>query len=595
MKDNFNSMLKLLTVAVIAQKGESYTTVVDRIREWGIGTAKFIGAGVEKDLLRIGIEDADALTNIVNGLLRGKGNPRNYANYEEEVHQFFSWVELTRKNKLWAGMHFLTIDQTSFLDNLRKYFIRESVAAETYLISKASFLREPALVGCFSNISIAAASGENLPSIFEGKTDSEILSHIKKVAIKLGATKESAPTVPNITKLKEDPKNHDALETVRLGRKYLDAKKKAAVQRIVRSQGITDKANVPLVKVRVMAKLLKEQGITWPVLCPNLTKGEYVDDTLIVYTPYGVSLGRTIPHNTEIAYNTEFNPNYTDKFTDGKGGMYYLKMKTPMAKDFSSVSPMGRAVSNKEKTFDIVAEFAENIDAHRKKWVRNLTSKDEETRMAATIIEIVYQSSIRIGSKIGESEVDGKTVDTYGLTVLQGKHFKILGDKVRISYAGKAGQKQKQILNPKDDVHYNKAVANLATYLEGKDRNDFVFELSSGKRLDSNMANRHFKEITGVADLTIHKFRHVKANVLAKPIIAKCPYLGKSGNSNSAVAKWFRENMKPVGVALGHFTAGEVTGTTAIYSYIDPRLSKSFFEDCKVQIPREILTRLKDD
>lgn len=595
MKTLFNSMLKLLTVTVVAQKGESYEPVVDKIQIWAKETVSFISKGVQQGLLRIGDEDVDAFQNMVSGLKVGNGNPQNFEDYKEDVNAFFAWIEMCRKNKLIAGMHFLTPDQTSFLDSLRRFFIRESVSAETYIINKAGFLKEPALISCFGNITISAASGDNLPEEFRDLKDTQILAKIKKLAIKLGASEEVAPTVPNITKLKQDPKNLAPLELIRSGKKYLDAKKKAAVQSIVRNNGVMDKGDVPLVKAKLMAKLLKAEGITWPIICPNLTNGEYVDDTLTVYTPQGVSLGRTIPHNTEIVYNPDFNPKYKDKFTDGKGGMYYFKMKTPMAKGFSSVSPIGRANSNKEKTFDAVAEFAKDIDKHRRRWTSHLNSRIEEKRMAATVIEIVYQSSMRIGSKIGAAEVDGKVVDTYGLTVLRVKHMKKVKNTVKIVYTGKAGQKQKQILNPKSDIHYQKAIANLESYLNGKDRNDFVFELTSGKRFDSNLANHYLREFTGVEDVTIHKFRHVKANALAIPILEKCPYLGKTGNTNAEVTKWFKENMKPVGEALGHFTGGEVTGTTAIYSYIDPRLSKKFFEDCKVQIPREILKRLTED
>jgi hypothetical protein len=67
--------------------------------------------------------------------------------------------------------------------------------------------------------------------------------------------------------------------------------------------------------------------------------------------------------------------------------------------------------------------------------------------MAATILEIVYQSAIRIGSKIGSATgADGETKETYALTVLKRKHFKVLKNRVKLHYIGKAAQEQTQYL-----------------------------------------------------------------------------------------------------------------------------------------------------
>jgi hypothetical protein len=60
------------------------------------------------------------------------------------------------------------------------------------------------------------------------------------------------------------------------------------------------------------------------------------------------------------------------------------------------------------------------------------------------------------------------------------------------------------------------------------------------------MANAYLKEFTGSNDVTVHKFRHVKANAIATPILADCPFLGRTDNSRTAVNKWFKENMKQV-------------------------------------------------
>jgi hypothetical protein len=217
--------------------------------------------------------------------------------------------------------------------------------------------------------------------------------------------------------------------------------------------------------------------------------------------------------------------------------------------------------------------------------------------MAATILEIVYQSAVRIGSKIGSAKgADGVTKDTYGLTVLKRKNFKVLKNRVKLHYIGKAAQEQTQYLIKGKDPKYDIALNNLVSYLRDKEPDEFAFLLPNGSRFTAAMANHYLHEIGGVpAAITIHKFRHIKANSLAIPILESCPLIGADDNTVKGVLDWLNENMKSVGEELGHFKEGQVVGTTAIASYVDPMLVKKLFQSCNVQLPAALEKLVKEE
>jgi hypothetical protein len=104
------------------------------------------------------------------------------------------------------------------------------------------------------------------------------------------------------------------------------------------------------------------------------------------------------------------------------------------------------------------------------------------------------------------------------------------------------------------------------------------------------------RELAGIpASVSIHKFRHIKANSLAVPILEACPLIGKKDNTAKGVLAWLNENMKEVGEKLGHFKEGQTVGTTAIASYVDPLLVKSLFEKCQVQLPAAIEKLVREE
>lgn len=594
MKHEFDGLLKLLTVVALARNGQSYELVKTKIPSWAASAAKFIELAVTSKTLKISKPVATSLATIISTLpANSKKGKKYYESIKEEVQTFAGWIEANRKAGAWQQFTALSLDQTTFLDTLRKIFLIDSEAGERWLQSKVNLLKEPMLSKCFAgNLDELLPRPEDFPLEFKRKTDQQILDMLVDLAIDLGSPKELAPLI-HVQKTARE-KDEASFLLWKAGQVYLSAKAKDAVSKIVRNYGHTDIAPVPVVPVKEMSQHLKEYGIVWPVVNPQLKKGELMADNMSLYTKTGLSLGRGVPFNAKISYNPNYTPEYTDKFSQGRGGMYYLKLDFAWGGS-TSVAPAGRANSNKEKTFAKVESFGSKIDTFRKKWTAKLTSRDPEERMGATILEIVYQSSIRIGSRIGTAVVEGKDVKTYGLTVLKGKHMTKVGNNVKLKYIGKAGQQQTQMLKPGTDAKYKQAIANLVSYMDGKDKNDFVFTLPDGTRFTSLMANNYLKKITGSSAISIHKFRHIKANAIAAPILAECPFLGKTGNNRVEVTKWFKENMKQVGEALGHFTAGEVTGNTAIYAYIDPRISKKFFEDCNVQIPKEIVKLLAEE
>lgn len=595
MKSDFTGLLKLLTVAALAKRGAPFDSVQSHLIDWAGEAVAFFEEAVKQKYIKFGSKQASSFAKIVEVLHSPSHNKKPHLIYKRiqgDIETFASWLEANRKNGNWARFVELTVDQTTFLDSLRKIFLIDSESADRWLTSKVGLLKEPQLTKCFAaDIEEEFERPEDFPREFDKKSDEQILNIVTNLALQLGAKKDLAPLLQS----QKDAKAIDEkkFNLWKAGSTYLQKKAKDAVTKIVRNYGLVDRAPVPVVPVKDMRAHLSDMGIIWPTINSQLKRGELVDDSLHVYTKDGQSLGRSIHPTAKITYNANYTPEYTDKFSTGRGGMYYLKLDFAWGGS-STVAPVGRSTANKEKTFGKVAEFTKKLDTYRKRWTAKLTSKDDEERMAATILEIVFQTSIRIGSRIGKATVEGKVTETYGLTVLKAKNAKKLGNRVKLTYVGKAGQNQTQVLDPKTDKYYKQAVANLLTYLDGKGPNDFIFTVDNA-RFTSGLANQYLKEFTGTSSISIHKFRHIKANSLAEPILAECPYLGKKDNSRTEVMKWFKEQMKQVGEQLGHFTKGDVTGTTAIYSYIDPRISKKFFEDCHVQIPKEIVKLLAEE
>lgn len=595
MKKDFNSLLKVLTLASMAKLKINYEPVVDQIEDWTAGAIGFLSVAVQNKGVRISKAMAQSFANVLKSLDKNAtSNPKAYARIEADLLQVGEWLELNRKLGNWARLSELTTDQTTFLDTLRKIIIKDSESSAKWLQTKIGLLHEPLLVKCFAgDMDEEFPKPADFPRIYAKKTDQQIWDKLCDLARDLGAPEDKVPGIGSQKEARE--KDPDTFALWQAGRKYLSEKAKHVMAKLVRNYGVLDVAPVPVVPVKELIKLMDEQGIVWPMLSKRLKRGELIADNGTVYTKQGLSLGRTVPADALIQYNPNYTHEYSDKFSQGRGGMYYIKIKPAFAEGYSSVSPIGRAASNKDKTFGKVDSFSKDIDKFRNKWTAKLNARDEEERMAATILEIVFQSSIRIGSKLGSATVEGKSVHTYGLTMLQVRHATVVGKTVKLKYVGKAGQLQNQTLKANGDAKYQKAIDNFISYLKDKDKTDLIFTLESGGRFTSAMANTYLKRITGNSDISIHKFRHVKANAVATPILEKCPFLGKTDNSRTEVNKWFKENMKHVGEALGHFNKGETTGTTAIYSYIDPRISKKFFEDCNVQVPKEVEKLLKND
>jgi hypothetical protein len=478
--------------------------------------------------------------------------------------------------------------------SLRKIILLDSESSLKWVRTKIGLLQEPLLVQCFAgDLEEEFPKPADFPSIFARKTDQQIWDKLCDLARDLGSPEEKLPRISSQKEAKEsDP---DTFALWKAGTKYLQDKAKHVMAKLVRNYGVLDVAPVPVVPIRELIKHMDEQGIVWPMLNRRLKGGELVADDGIVYTKDGLSLGRTIPPDALVKYNPNYEHEYTDKFSQGRGGMYYIKIKPSFAEGFGSVSPIGRSAANKDKTFDKIDQFAKKINSHRRRWTSKLASKDEEEQMAAVVLEVAYQAAIRIGSKIGSAKnATGQRVDTSGLTFLKGKEARIVGKTVKLNYVGKAAQTQTQVLKTSDPL-YQKAINLMQEYIKRNGKDGYIFTLKSGVRFSSQMANAYLKEFTGSNDVTVHKFRHVKANAIATPILADCPFLGRTDNSRTAVNKWFKENMKQVGEALGHLTKGTTTGTTAIYSYIDPRISKKFFEDCNVQVPKEVEKLLTEE
>lgn len=598
MKQEFNSFLKVLTVVVLAKQGRDYGLVNEKVLGWALDSYNFIS---QLDYRRLKGLNFEKYANSFGDIIQALKSENDFSKFSHNVEAVAEWLEENRKRGMWSRLVELSIDQTTFLDYLRKILLpKGSESSERWLEQKVNFLKEPNLTKCFAgDLEEEYEHNKELPPQLKGKSDKQIYTIISNISKMLPGNKEVPPFLDPQKQAREEEPGKFAIWQA--GRDYLQIKAKKTIAKIVRTYGDTSVTSVPVLPIKTLKQHIKNSDIIWPTINPNLNRGELVDDALVVYTKSGLSLGRSVPYTAEIEYNENYVEDYTNKFDQGKGGMYYLKLKTTSSQGFSNLSPTGRARSNKKATFEKVNDAAGNIESHRKAWVAKLKAKNSELRMAATIIEIVYQTAIRIGSKIGAAKSpDGKEHETYGLTVLKKKNAKLLTGRIKLHYIGKAAQEQTQFLIRKKDHHYDQAIDNVEHYLEGKKPEDFIFtyvDANDGKtkRFTSTKANYYLNEVFGVPKgVSIHKFRHIKANTLAMPILESSELLGRKDNTVKSVLAWLNEHMKVVGEELGHFKEGEVVGTTAIASYIDPLIVKSFFEQCKVQVPKQ-LAKLLDE
>jgi DNA topoisomerase-1 len=141
------------------------------------------------------------------------------------------------------------------------------------------------------------------------------------------------------------------------------------------------------------------------------------------------------------------------------------------------------------KKFDRMAAFAKALPYIRKK-VKNTLNKDgwPREKVIALILNILDQSSMRIGNKIYEKE-NG----TYGLTTLRRKHLKFSENGISFEYKAKGGLYRKVLIQGKKITRLIQECSEL------KGHEVFRYLSADGRSLPiySQDVNDYLREITG--------------------------------------------------------------------------------------------------
>ena len=290
------------------------------------------------------------------------------------------------------------------------------------------------------------------------------------------------------------------------------------------------------------------------------------------------------------------NPAYTPQ-----SDTYMFKFTIPGA--IGTGTPVYRADSvnaGKDEGTDKILKAIPVVPTKRPIWIKDLNGSNVNNRTLATMVELVHELTPRIGSP-GNGYIDKvtkKKIPTYGLSTLLVKQITINGNVLILKYRGKAGVLQKHVLKATSPEHI-KAIANIKKLLMGKQPNDEVWTDASGKRITGTMVNQYMRSRLGL-DISIHEFRDVKGTSLMQEKLqnAKIPKKATQPQVEAIVKKLALD----VGKLLGHKKGGsrgekggDWTGSTAIKSYIAPKLIADFFKDRGLRAPSWVPTGGRGD
>ena len=239
--------------------------------------------------------------------------------------------------------------------------------------------------------------------------------------------------------------------------------------------------------------------------------------------------------------------------------------------------------------FEKVAAF--DVEKTRKKWLAALKGFDlqnpEPKAVAALIIEILYRTSNRIGTRPGGNPTGGG----FGINTLLVAHFYPQTDgSIKFIYLGKDDVKTSAVIKPTDAV--TKLVCQaVCALVEGKGKKDpiFTYRLRNGqnKLVQPAVTTKFFQSISG--GLNPHKLRTAKGTALFDDFMDAVYQKHKSLTPKQAM-DLLKKAATVVGKQLNHVrrsAEGEVTvqPMTSLKNYIDVSSQIEFFQHYGVPVP----------
>lgn len=247
----------------------------------------------------------------------------------------------------------------------------------------------------------------------------------------------------------------------------------------------------------------------------------------------------------------------------------------------------------REKKFKKVQSFGKVIEGMHKKWFAKMKAFDpaDAKSVAATILEILYLFSARIGSR--GNAANGEP--TFGISTLLVKHIypQSNGD-IFIRYNGKDGVATKHVLRANDPIQ-KFVIANLMKLIEGKKPGEPVFTILKGKRnvpIASSMINGYFSSLGAPDGVTVHKLRTRRGTEIARQWVDAQMEKGPRAQpkDQKQALELLKQMAMKVGKELNHVRRSAtgvqtITPSTALQNYIDPAIVQEIYDFWDIRYP----------
>lgn len=396
---------------------------------------------------------------------------------------------------------------------------------------------------------------------------------LEELVHRLVGRKDTAMTPEEAVKVKGlDPEAYKEY----LGlRKEFNQSWKDALTSYVRKSG---KHTVPFKEVN---EFLRLNGIDH--MLPVGFTGE-VDDMGRFYTNKGKII-EGVPSAVNFPA-VQMNPNYGKP--DGGDWVFMAKRPDGSAGPYFYTSDFKKAQSAAK--FAKVGNLAKKLPAIRAKWMQHVKKFEttDSVAVAATVLEILYQFSARVGS-LGNAAGGSST---YGVSTLLVKHATMTPDgNITLRYKGKDGVPTTHKIT-KATVEGKLLLRNLTELLAGKEPKDRIFTFIRGNRVlpvNGNLVNQLFHQCGAPAEVTVHKLRTTRGTAVFTQLM-EAALEKKTPKTDKEAMDLFKKIAEGVGKVLNHVRTGaggtKVTGATAIQAYIDPTAQIAFFEGLGLRPPK---------
>lgn len=345
---------------------------------------------------------------------------------------------------------------------------------------------------------------------------------------------------------------------------------------------------VLLSKLRSHFESSDEEDFDW-FLPVNLDKLA-VDENNRLHAADGTPVVTGVGGPVEPIPATPYTPNASYK-TSTKANPAFMHYPNAMGTGDTPIYLANNRKESKAAADAAISEIMEKWPTIEPKLLRDLSSQDYNKRVAATILEIIYQMAARIGgdglTKVKDAAGTITEQPTYGISSILKKHVKAQGNRLIISYPGKKHVLQEHILDPSGNTAMARVIENIKEFMGVKRASDSVFTINDGKRIAGTAVNAYLRSF-GFKEpkVSAHKLRHVKGDSIVKPLFDE--YRSPSKMTAETLKKAFIEIMTEAGRKLGHKSGENVTWTTASKSYVSPGLQKAFFTSRDFLPPKQV-------